>query len=79
MEGFFEFLAFVCFVLSVVLFLKIWRMANDIHALREKYAPKTKPADKYAGVPTTWEEYDEREDKRAREQRENHNDNSAEC
>ncbi len=79
MEGFFEIVTFVCLVLSVVLFFKIWRMANDIHALREKYAPKTKPADKYASVPTTWEEYDEREGNRACEQRENRNDNSAEC
>lgn len=36
-------------------------MTNDVHALREKYAPenKEKEKEKFDGVPATWEEVDE--------------------
>ena len=49
---------FVASVLSIILFFKLWRMTNDIHALREKYAPKTKEKGKFDDVPATWEEAD---------------------
>ena len=34
-------------------------MTNDVHALREKYAPKNKEKEKFDSVPATWEEVDE--------------------
>ena len=58
MEDFLYILMFVASVLSIILFFKLWRMTNDIHALREKYAPKTKEKGKFDDVPATWEEAD---------------------
>lgn len=34
-------------------------MTNDVHALREKYAPDDKEKGKFDNVPATWEEVDE--------------------
>lgn len=34
-------------------------MTNDVHALREKYAPENKEKGKFDGVPATWDEVDE--------------------
>ena len=34
-------------------------MTNDVHALREKYAPENKEKEKFDGVPATWDEVDE--------------------
>ena len=58
MEGFIYIIVFVCAILNIILFFKVWRMTNDVHALREKYAPENKEKEKFDGVPTTWEEVD---------------------
>lgn len=58
MEDFLNFVMFVCVVLSAILFFKVWRMANDIHALRKKFAPKEKEKGKFDDVPATWKEAD---------------------
>ena len=42
MEGFICIIVFVCAILNIILFFKVWRMTNDVHALREKYAPENK-------------------------------------
>lgn len=42
MEGFIYIIVFVCAILNIILFFKVWRMTNDVHALREKYAPENK-------------------------------------
>lgn len=36
MEGFIYIIVFVCAILNIILFFKVWRMANDVHALRGK-------------------------------------------
>ena len=59
MEGFIYIIVFVCAILNIILFFKVWRMTNDVHALREKYAPENKEKGKFDGVPATWEEVDE--------------------
>ena len=59
MEGFIYIIVFVCAILNIILFFKVWRMTNDIHALREKYAPENKEKWKFDGVPSTWDEVDE--------------------
>lgn len=58
MEGLLYILTFVCAVLSIAMFFKIWRMTNDVHAIREKLAPKTKAKGKFDDVPATWEDFD---------------------
>ena len=42
MEALTDILIIVGAILSLILFLKIWGMCNDVRALREKYAPKPK-------------------------------------
>ena len=59
MEGFIYIIVFVCAILNIILFFKVWRMTNDVHALREKYAPENTEKEKFDGVPATWEEVDE--------------------
>ena len=59
MEGFIYIIVFVCAILNIILFFKVWRMTNDVHALRGKYAPENKEKGKFDGVPATWEEVDE--------------------
>ena len=59
MEGFIFIIVFVCAILNIILFFKVWRMTNDVHALREKYAPENKEKEKFDGVPATWDEVDE--------------------
>ena len=59
MEGCIYIIVFVCAILNIILFFKVWRMTNDVHALREKYAPENKEIEKFDGVPATWEEVDE--------------------
>lgn len=59
MEGFIYIIVFVCAILNIILFFKVWRMTNDVHALREKYAPENKEKEKFDDVPATWEEVDE--------------------
>lgn len=59
MEVFIYIIVFVCAILNVILFFKVWRMTNDVHALREKYAPEDKEKGKFDNVPATWEEVDE--------------------
>lgn len=59
MEGFIYIIVFVCAILNIILFFKVWRMTNDVHALREKYAPENKEKENFDGVPATWEEVDE--------------------
>lgn len=49
---------FVCAVLSIMLFFKVWRMTDDVHAIRDKFAPKTENKGKFDDVPATWEEAD---------------------
>lgn len=61
MEGFIYIIVFVCAILNIILFFKVWRMTNDVHALREKYAPENKEKGKFDGVPATWDEVDEKE------------------
>lgn len=56
MEGFIYIIVFVCAILNIVLFFKVWRMTNDVHALKEKFIPKKKS--KFDNVPATWEEAD---------------------
>lgn len=59
MEGFIYIIVFVCAILNIILFFKVWRMTNDVHALREKYAHENKEKGKFDGVPATWDEVDE--------------------
>ena len=59
MESFIYFIVLVCAILNIILFFKVWRMTNDVHALREKYAPENKEKEKLDGVPATWDEVDE--------------------
>ena len=59
MEGFIYIIVFVCAILNIILFFKVWRMTSDVHALREKYAPENKEKGKFDGVPATWDEVDE--------------------
>lgn len=59
MEGFIYIIVFVCAILNIILFFKVWRMTNDVHALREKYAPENKEKEKFDGVPANWDEVDE--------------------
>lgn len=59
MEGTLFTMMLVWSVLSLILFVKLWRMTNDVKALRDKFAPKATAKDKYSDVPTTWEEFDE--------------------
>lgn len=59
MEGFIYIIVFVCAILNIILFFKVWRMTNDVHSLREKYAPENKEKGKFYGVPSTWDEVDE--------------------
>lgn len=49
---------FVCAILSIILFFKVWRATDDIHALREKFAPKGSEKGKFDDVPATWDEVD---------------------
>lgn len=56
MESFIYTIVSVCATLNVILFFKVWRMTNDVHALKEKFAPKEKG--KFDNVPATWEEFD---------------------
>ena len=53
MESFIYIIVFVCAILNIILFFKVWRMTNDVHALREKYAPENKEKGKFDGVPAT--------------------------
>ena len=53
MEGFIYIIVFVCAILNIILFFKVWRMTSDVHALREKYAPENKEKGKFDGVPAT--------------------------
>lgn len=64
MEGFIYTIVFVCAILNIILFFKVWRMTNDVHALRVKYAPENKEKGKFDGVPATWDEVDENEQRR---------------
>ena len=59
MEGFIYIIVFVCAILNIILFFKGWRITNDLHALRENYAPENKEKEKFDGVPATWDEVDE--------------------
>lgn len=58
MKGFIFIIAFVCAILNIILFFKLWRMTNDVHALRKKYAPESKEKGKFDDVPATWDEVD---------------------
>ena len=58
MEVFIYIIVFVCAILNIALFFKVWRMTNDVHALREKYASENKEKGKFDDVPATWEEVD---------------------
>ena len=42
METFYNILAIVWAILSIILFFKIWGMCDDVRALRNKFAPKQK-------------------------------------
>lgn len=59
MENFIAFLLTVWSVACLILFFKVWRMTNDVHAIREKISPLPKKEhDKYANIPSSWEEVD---------------------
>lgn len=58
MESFIYIIVLVCAILNIVLFFKVWRMTDDVHALKEKFVPKEKG--KFNDVPTTWEEAESR-------------------
>jgi len=60
MEGVMYIIMFVCAVLSIILFFKVWRMTDDVHAIRDKFAPKTENKGKFDDVPATWEEADKK-------------------
>lgn len=59
MECFIYIIVFVCAILNIILFFKVWRMTNEVHALMEKYAPENKEKGKFDGVPATLDEVDE--------------------
>lgn len=56
MECFIYIIVFVCAILNIILFFKVWRMTNEVHALMEKYAPENKEKGKFDGVPATLDE-----------------------
>ena len=66
MESFVVFLLTVWSVVCLILFFKVWRMTNDVRAIREKLSPLPKKEyDKYANIPTSWEEVDENDENTA--------------
>lgn len=58
MENFIYLIAFVCAVLNIALFFKVWRMTDDVHAIRRRLAPRKEEIGKFDSVPSTWEEAD---------------------
>ncbi len=66
MESFVAFLLTVWSVVCLILFFKVWRMTNDVRAIREKLSPLPKKEhDKYANIPTSWEEVDKNDENTA--------------
>ena len=63
MDKFGVFLLSVWGVVCLILFFKIWRMTDDIHAIREKISPKPKNTntDRFANVPASWDEVEKKE------------------
>lgn len=61
MDKFMVFLLFVWAVVCLILFAKVWKMTNDIRAIREKISPKPKKKslDRFANVPSSWDEVEE--------------------